>query len=84
MLDTRRLSSDTPASLVTRHFVVGGHKRLMHKAAQFNFGTSEHVGQENVNEVILKLLHIPDKISDSHNKYSVTLFLRAMDFVQIS
>jgi hypothetical protein len=63
MLDTRSFSSHTLAgSLVTRHFVVGGHKRLVHTARDFHFGASEHVDQGNVNEVILRLLHIPDEL----------------------
>jgi hypothetical protein len=38
MLDTRSFSLYTPAgSLVTRHFVVGGHKRLVHTARRFHF-----------------------------------------------
>jgi hypothetical protein len=36
----------------------------MYKVAQFHFGTSEHLDQENVNEAVLKLLYIPDNISD--------------------
>jgi hypothetical protein len=66
MLDTRNFSSHTPAgslvSLATRHFVVGGHKRLVHTARGFHFGTSEHVDPDDVNEIILKLLHIPDEL----------------------
>jgi hypothetical protein len=38
MLDTRSFSLYTPAgSLVTRHFVAGGHKRLVHTARRFHF-----------------------------------------------
>ena len=72
MLDARSFSLSTPSgSLVTRHFVVGGHKRLVHAARLFHFGTSEHVDQDDVNEVILKLQHIPDEIEGlpEHRRY---------------
>lgn len=63
MLDTRCFTLDNPAgSLVTRHFVVGGYKRLVHKSKEFHFGTSEHLDKKDINDVILKLLHIPDGI----------------------
>ncbi|CZR69232.1 uncharacterized protein PAC_19132 [Phialocephala subalpina] len=64
MLDTRSFSPSTPAGrLVTRHFVVGGQKRLRHKSREFHFGTSEHVDPDNVNDLILKLLQIPDELA---------------------
>ena len=42
----------------------------MHAAAQFHLGTSTHPNQDDVNEVILKLLHIPDEIQGfSHRRH---------------
>lgn len=62
MLDTRSLTFKAPApTLETRNFIVGGHKKLSHKARNFHFGASEHVDGTDVNKLILKLLHIPDE-----------------------
>lgn len=72
MLDTRHFTSENPTgSLKTLHFVVGGHKRLVHTSRKFYFGTSEHVDESetSVNEAILKLLHIPDERSSDPKKY---------------
>ncbi|KAE9372154.1 hypothetical protein N431DRAFT_237456 [Stipitochalara longipes BDJ] len=63
--DTRSVSLSTSASsLMTRHFVVGGNKKLSRGARNFHFGASEHADQNNIKEVILKLLYIRDGIED--------------------
>ncbi|PVH71926.1 hypothetical protein DL98DRAFT_520745 [Cadophora sp. DSE1049] len=75
-LDTRNFSRPYPASpqLDTRHFIVGGHKRLAHFRTKFHFGDSQHIiSQEDVNEAIRDLLHIPDE--SSPGKYRDVLLL---------
>lgn len=65
ILDTRCLSSDInkPAgSLLTRHFIIGAHKRFRRQRMKFYFGISEYVTDDKVNEVILKQFYIQDTI----------------------
>ncbi|KAF8849301.1 hypothetical protein BDZ45DRAFT_810093 [Acephala macrosclerotiorum] len=66
MPDTCNFSQVRPAGLLaTRHFVVGGHKRLLHEARVFHLGILEHVDPDDVNELILRLLHILDDLAQS-------------------
>jgi hypothetical protein len=40
----------------------------MHSARQSHFGASEHLDQDDIDEVILKVLHIPDEQEDPRSR----------------
>jgi hypothetical protein len=64
-VNTVNSASNTPAgSLINRHFMIGGHKKLSRRARKFHFGTSEHVDRTNITGAIPKLLYIPDEIEN--------------------
>lgn len=65
MLDTRSFSTDATMSVTTMHVVVGGNKRLRQKGGHFAFGTSTRIAQDEVDETIKGLLHIPDENAHS-------------------
>lgn len=61
-LDTRSFAFTAISNpITTRHFVVGGHQELLKKAKLFHFGNFEHLDIDDIDETILKLLHIPDE-----------------------
>ncbi|KAL2069378.1 hypothetical protein VTL71DRAFT_14055 [Oculimacula yallundae] len=63
--DTRRLHHPNQADhhhFATRHFIVGGQRRLAHVGAKYHFGDSEHItSQDGVDDVLRNLLLIPDE-----------------------
>lgn len=85
MLDTRSFSSvsadHVPRPLVSRHFVVRGHEKMAEAALDFRYGSSEHIDQTDVNDLIIKLLHIPDgNIEPPEQKYrSIILVGHGLD-----
>lgn len=85
MLDTRSFSSvsadHVPGPLVSRHFIVKGHEKSAEAVMGFLYGSSEHVDQTDVNDLIIKLLHIPDgNIEPSEQKYrSIILVGHGLD-----
>jgi hypothetical protein len=85
MLDTRSISSITPAgSLINGHFAIGRHKKLSRRARKFHFRTSEHVDRSNITEANLSFDTYQMRSRIFRRQDTATPFSWATAFVLIS